>query len=65
MHVYEVIHAIYKFYPRFFFKTYSTGYFRKQQNETGYFCGMTLDINFIDAKMIYYPVMKHLRFKDQ
>ena len=23
-------------------KTYSTGYFRKQQNETGYFFGMTL-----------------------
>ena len=42
MHVYEVIHAIYKFYPRFFFKTYSTGYFRKRQIETGYFCGMTL-----------------------
>ena len=24
-------------------KTYSSGYFRKQQNETGYFCGMTLN----------------------
>ena len=23
-------------------KTYSAGYFSKQQNETGYFCGMTL-----------------------
>ena len=23
-------------------KTYGTGYFSKQQNETGYFCGMTL-----------------------
>ena len=31
------------FYHTFFsLKTYSTGYFRKQQNETGYFCGMTL-----------------------
>ena len=23
-------------------KTYGTGYFSKQQNETGYFCGKTL-----------------------
>ena len=43
MHVYEVIPGIYKFISEVsFFKTYSTGYFRKQQNETGYFCGMTL-----------------------
>ena len=38
MHVYEVIPGIYKFISEVsFFKTYSTGYFRKQQNETGYF----------------------------
>ena len=42
MHVYEVIPGIYKFISEVsFFKTYSTGYFRKQQNEIGYFCGMT------------------------
>ena len=27
------------------FKTYNTGYFRKQQNETGHFCGKT-NINY-------------------
>ena len=43
MHVYEVIPGIYKFISEVsFFKTYSTGYFRKQQNEIGYFYGMTL-----------------------
>ena len=44
MHVYEVITVIYKFFPQIFsLKTYSTGYFRKQQDETGYFCGMSLE----------------------
>ena len=43
MHVYEGIIGIYKFIFKVpFFKTYNTGYFRKQQNETGYFCGITL-----------------------
>jgi len=42
MHVYEVIPCTYEFLSYFFSKTYSTCYFRKQQNETGYFCGMTL-----------------------
>ena len=43
MHVYEVIPGIYKFIPYIAsLKTYSIGYFRKQQNETCYFCGMTL-----------------------
>ena len=45
MNVYEVIPGIYKFISEVsFFKTYSTGYFIKQLNETGYFCGMTLEI---------------------
>ena len=39
MHVYEVTLGISKVAS---LKTYSTGYFSKQQNETGYFCGMTL-----------------------
>ena len=43
MHVYEVTPGIYKIFSWIaFLKTYSTGYFSKQQNETGYFCGMTL-----------------------
>ena len=43
MHVYEVTPGIYKFFSYIAsLKTYSTGYFCKQQNETGYFCGMTL-----------------------
>ena len=43
MHVYEVTSGIYKIFSWIaFLKTYSTGYFRKQQTETGYFCGMTL-----------------------
>ena len=43
MHVYEVTPGIYKIFSYIAsFKTYSTGYFSKQQNETGYFCGMTL-----------------------
>ena len=45
MHVYEVIPGIYKFFfLNFFFQNlkHCTGFFRKQQNETGYFCGMTL-----------------------
>ena len=46
MHVNEVIPSIFNFFSYISsFKTYSTGYFRKQQNETGYFCGMTLCIN--------------------
>ena len=33
--------GIYKFISQFsFFLTFSTGYFRKQQNETSYFCGI-------------------------
>ena len=43
MHVYEVIPGISKFFPYIVsLKTYNTGYFRKQQSETCYFCGMTL-----------------------
>ena len=43
MYVYEVIPGAYEFISIIsFFKTYSNGYFRKQQNETGYFCGSTL-----------------------
>ena len=43
MHVYEVTPGIYKIFSKITsLKTYSTGYFSKQQNETGYFCGMTL-----------------------
>ena len=48
MHVYEVIPGIYKFISEVsFFKTYSTGYFRKQQNETSYFSRLTLQLDFI------------------
>ena len=39
-------------FPKFFFKTYRTRYFRKQQNETGYFCGMI-------THLLWYP-----RFSD-
>ena len=44
MQVNEVIPGIYKFISEVFFSKlrYGTGFFRKQQNETGYFCGMTL-----------------------
>ena len=46
MHVYEVTPGIYKIFSKIAsLKTYSTGYFSKQQNETGYFCGMTLNDN--------------------
>ena len=45
MYVYEVIPGAYEFISIIsFFKTYSNGYFRIQQNETGYFFGMTLVI---------------------
>ena len=44
MHVYEVTPGIYKILSLIAsLKTYSTGYFSKRQNETGYFCGMTLN----------------------
>ena len=43
MHVYEVTPGIYNIFSKIAsLKTYSTGYFSKQQNETGYFSGMTL-----------------------
>ena len=43
MHVYEVTPGIYKIFSKIAsLKTYRHGYFSKQQNETGYFCGMTL-----------------------
>ena len=43
MLVYEVIPGIFVFFSYISsFKTYSTGYFRKQQIENGYFRGMTL-----------------------
>ena len=43
MHVYEVTPGIYKTFSQIAsLKTYSPGYFNKQQNVTGYFCGMTL-----------------------
>ena len=45
MHVYEVTPGIYKIFSQIAsLKTYSTGYFSIQQNETGYFCGMTLEV---------------------
>ena len=47
MHVYKVTPGIYKIFSLIAsLKTYSTGYFSKQQNETGYFCGMTLYLLF-------------------
>ena len=43
MDVYDVTPGIYKIFSWIVsLKTYSTVYFRKQQNETNYFCGMTL-----------------------
>ena len=52
MHVYEVTLGIYKIFSWIAsLKTYSHGYFHKQQNETGYFCGMTL-INFAQHKTL-------------
>ena len=43
MHVYEVTPGIYKIFSKIAsLKTYRHGYFIKQQNENGYFCGMTL-----------------------
>ena len=46
MHVYEVIPGIYNLFPQnFFLQNLCTGYYRKQQNETGYFYGMTLQGN--------------------
>ena len=45
MHVYEVTPGVYKIFSLIAaLKTYSTCYFINQQNETGYFCGMTLYI---------------------
>ena len=45
MHVYDVTPGIYNIFSKIAsLKTYSTGYFSEQQNETGYFCGMTLFI---------------------
>ena len=45
MHAYEVTPGIYKIFSKVAsLKTYSTGYFSKQQNETCFFCGMTLVI---------------------
>ena len=57
MHVYEVTPGIYKIFLSIAsLKTYSTGYFSKQQNETGYFCGMALVIisliYFVDAEIL-------------
>ena len=43
MHVYEVTPGINKIFSLIAsLKTYRNWYFSKQQNETGYFCGMTL-----------------------
>ena len=43
MHVYEVTPGIYMIFSLIAsLKTYRHGYFSKQQNETGYFYGMTL-----------------------
>ena len=43
MHVYEVTRGIYKIFSWIAsLKTNRHGYFSKHQNETGYFCGMTL-----------------------
>ena len=47
MHVYEVAPCIYKIFSKIAsLKTYRHGYFSKQKNETGYFCGMTLCIMY-------------------
>ena len=48
MHVYEVTPGISKVAS---LKTYSAGYFSKQQNETCYFCGMTLNKQIIQEKL--------------
>ena len=46
MHVYKVTPGIYKIFSYIAsLKTYRHGYFRKQQNETGYFYGKTLSNN--------------------
>ena len=51
MHVYEITPGIFKIFSLIaFLKTYRHGYFSKQQNETGYFCGITLDIPFACIK---------------
>ena len=51
MHVYEVTPGIYKIFSKIAsLKTYRHGYFSKQQNETGYFCGMTL-FNLFNLKI--------------
>ena len=46
MHVYEVTPGIYKIFSYIAsLKTYRHGYFSKQQNETCYFCEITLTVN--------------------
>ena len=63
MHVYEVTPGIYKIFSSIAsLKTYSTGYFSKQQNETGYFCGMTLLGCGHPWKLLYWE--KNSFFKD-
>ena len=50
MHVYEVTPGIYKIFSKIAsLKTYRHGYFSKQQDETGYFCGMTLCITSLHS----------------
>ena len=61
MHFYEVTPGIYKIFSKIAsLKTYRHGYFSKQQNETGYFCGMTL-IAYAHVKSnIYLTWIRHL-----
>ena len=58
MHVYEVAPGIYKIFSQnASLKTCRHGYFSKHQNESGYFCGMTLCISIIDKTLrtcVYY-----------
>ena len=54
MHVYEITPGIYKIFSKIAsLKTYSTSYLSKQQNETGYFCGMTLQ-NHLTVGQVYH-----------
>ena len=61
MHVYEVTPGIYKIFSQIAsLKTYSTGYLSKQQNETGYFCRMTLLLALRWTKVpLYFMAFEH------
>ena len=58
MHVYEVTPGIYKIFSEIAsLKTYRTGYFSKQQNETGYFCGITQ--HFTEINILKMAIVKN------